>query len=119
MIFTTNSCATSINDIVYVPTTSEVFAEASLIQGNNEYLGTGSIVTVFDNDDLLSEYTLIVIGDTNGDSVCDALDVFDVERASNGNAELDDVYALAADSNSDETVDITDYQAIVNKALAS
>jgi hypothetical protein len=42
-----------------------------------------------------------------------------VELASNGNTELSDAYARAADSNADEVVDIADYQAIVNQALAS
>lgn len=83
------------------------------------YYGTGSLFSYFDENGNSYEYTIVVSGDTNGDSICDALDCFDVERAANGNAELTDAYAMAADSNSDEMIDITDYQAIVNKAFAS
>ena len=86
---------------------------------NSNVFGTGVLVDVMKDDNLHSQYTLVVNGDTNGDSLCDVLDCFDVERASNGNTELSGVCAMAADSNSDDVVDITDYQAIVNKALAS
>ena len=92
---------------------------ASYVQGNHELYGTGTIISVFDGDEYIGDFTLIVEGDTNGDSVCDVLDCYDVERASNGNAELTGACAMAADSNADDEVDITDYQAIVNKALAS
>ena len=83
------------------------------------YAGTGIVVDIMKDDALHSQYTLVVYGDTNGDSVCDVLDCFEVERASNGNAELSGAYAMAADSNSDDSIDITDYQAVVNRALAS
>ena len=82
------------------------------------YVGTGDVITVI-NDYYVMEFTCVVRNDINGDSVCNVLDVFDVERASNGNAELDGAYALAGDSNSDDVIDITDYQSIVNQALAS
>ena len=119
LIFAALNGLTNLDDILYVPASSMAFAEASHISGNNEYLGTGSIVFVFDGDDISSEYTLIVNGDTNGDSVCDVLDCYDVERAANSNTELSGAYAMAADSNADDAVDTADYQAIVNKALAS
>ncbi len=86
---------------------------------NTGVLGTGALVDVMKDGVLHSQYTLVVNGDTNGDSVCNVLDVFEVERASSGHIELSNIYAIAADSNSDETIDINDYQAIVNKALAS
>ena len=81
--------------------------------------GTGAAVSVMKDGVLHSQFTLIVNGDTNGDSVCDVLDCAQVELTSNGNGYLYGPYAMAADSNSDEEVDITDYQAIVNRALAS
>ncbi len=86
---------------------------------NAGILGTGALVDVMKDGVLHSQYTLVVNGDINGDSVCNVLDVFDVERASNGHIELEGAYAMAADSNSDNVIDINDYQSIVNKALAS
>lgn len=86
---------------------------------NSDVSGTGVLVDVMKGVVLHSKFTLVVNGDTNGDSICDALDCFEVERAANGNTDLTDVYAIAADSNSDDAVDIIDYQAIVNKALTS
>jgi hypothetical protein len=86
---------------------------------NKAYAGTSAVVSVMKEGTLHSQYVLVVNGDTNGDSVCDVLDCAQVELASNGNSELTGAYAMAADSNADDVVDITDYQAIVNKALAS
>ena len=118
LIFLLKDCVTSLDDILYVPSSSMAFAEASHISGDNEFLGTGSIVTVFDGNDISSEYTVIVEGDTNGDSVCDVLDTLSVAKVSNGHTSFDGAYAIAADSNQDEVIDINDYQAIVNKAVS-
>ncbi len=85
---------------------------------NTPYAGTGSVIDVYKDGELHSQFTLVVWGDTNGDSVCDALDCSDVERVSNGNAELSGVFAEAGDVNDDGVIDIADYQATVNKALS-
>ena len=80
--------------------------------------GTGSNVAVFEEEAQFGDFTLVVNGDTNGDSVCDALDAAQVALASNGHETLDGAYAMAADSNYDDIVDINDYQQIVNKAVS-
>ena len=118
LIFISKSCLTSLDDILYVPSTGMAFAEASHIAGNYEFLGTGSKVTVFDGSDISSEYTIVVEGDTNGDSVCDGLDVAQIALVANGHENLDGAYAVAADTNYDDMVDVNDYQSIVNKAVA-
>jgi hypothetical protein len=117
LIYTVASGTTCFEDLVYVPSSSTVSVQASLVSGSYEFLGTGSIVTVVANG-ITSEYTLVVEGDTNGDSVCDALDAMHVGLASNGHTTLDGAYALAADSNADDIVDVSDYQAIVNRAVS-
>ena len=91
---------------------------ASHVVGNMEFYGTGTIITVFDGDNYIGDFTLVVEGDSNGDSVCDVLDASQVALVSNGHRTLDGAYALAADSNSDDIVDVTDYQSIVNKAVS-
>ena len=118
LIFVSVDGLTSIEDILYIPTNSMAFAEASLISGAKEFLGTGSTVTVFDGNDISSEYTLIVEGDTNGDSVVDALDAAQVALVSNGQKTIDGAYKMAADNNLDDEISIEDYQAIVNKVVA-
>ena len=79
---------------------------------------TGAIVSIRKDNTLHSQYTLVVDGDTNADSICDVLDCFDVERTINGNAELSGAYAMAGNSNGDDVIDIYDYQAIVNKSIS-
>ena len=82
------------------------------------YAGTGVVLNIMKNGAVHSQYTVIVDGDTNGDSAVDALDASQVALVSNGLNEFDGVYKLAADSNSDEVIDIDDYQAVVNKVVA-
>lgn len=85
---------------------------------NEVYAGTGDVLSIMKNGTLHSQYTLIVNGDTNGDSAVDALDAAQVAMVSKGLKDIDGVYKIAADSNKDDVVDIDDYQAIVNKVVA-
>lgn len=85
---------------------------------NTSLAGTGAVICVFKDGALHSQYSLVVRGDANGDSVCDVLDCFAVERAASGNVELSGVYAEAGDSNGDNVINIADYQAIINKAIS-
>ena len=119
LIFTDVEGCNDISKIVTTPPTVVSLPVGSLRVSGKEFYGTGSTVTVFDGNNYLGDYTIIVEGDTNGDSICNVLDIFEVERASNGHIDLSGVYAMAADSNSDDIIDINDYQAVVNKALAS
>ena len=107
-----------ITEIINVSSTAISIPIASYVYGNLELLGTGSIISVFDGDEYIGDFTLVVEGDVNGDSVCDALDAMQVALASNGHKTLDGAYALAADSNADDIVDANDYQAIVNRAVS-
>ncbi len=93
-------------------------SEGLTLSSDSVYSGTGAVIGILNNGILRSQYTLVVFGDTNGDSVCDVLDCFQVERVSNGNATLSGVYAEAGDTNADGEIDVTDYQAIVNKAVS-
>ena len=105
---TVQNCA-DIKSILSVSETAIAVPVASYIYGDIELYGTGTIVAVFDGDDYIGDFTLVVAGDTNGDSVCDALDCVNVERTANSNAQLSGVYTMAADSNYDDVVDISDY----------
>ena len=117
IIRTTVENCEDITNLLGVSVSVTAVATASYVHGNTELLGTGTIITVFNGDEFIGDFTLIVDGDTNGDSVCDVLDAAQVARASNGNNALEGAYAMAADSNSDSMIDVNDYQAIVNKVV--
>jgi hypothetical protein len=119
LIYTSVQTCSDITEIIGVSETATVIPTASHNFGDYEFFGTGTIISVYDNDVHIGDYTLIVSGDVNGDSVCDVLDCAQVALVKNGHKTLDDVYALAADVNMDEVIDIYDYQEIVNIALAS
>ena len=119
LIYTTVQECSEFTEIIGVSETATTITIASHIFGNYEFLGTGTIISVYDNDVHIGDYTLIVSGDVNGDSVCDVLDCAQVALVANGHKTLDYYYERAADVCYDEVIDIFDYQDIVNIALAS
>ncbi len=83
------------------------------------FIGTGSKVQVADSTGTqVAEYTLVVRGDVNGDSVCDVLDCMLLELTRNGNTQLESVYFSAGNLAEDNEINIDDVKAVVNKALA-
>ena len=86
---------------------------------DNMYLGTGSIFTVYDDDDYMGDYTLISEGDLNGDGVCDVIDaavayLYSVNLSTPSQNEI-----YAANGEIAEEIDSSDYQNIVNLVLNS
>ena len=81
------------------------------------FMGTGTSITM-QKDGVDTEYTVVINGDTNGDSVVDALDAAQVALVSNGQKTIDGAYKMAADNNQDDEISIEDYRAIVNKVVA-
>ena len=86
----------------------------------NIYLGTGSKIKILDeSNNTINEYTLVISGDLNGDSVCDTLDCM-LMQLHFGNSEiLKDEFLLASDMDDNDASDVNDFQSIVNKMLSS
>ena len=118
VIRTSVQSAEDIIEILGVSENATVEATPSYKCGDIELYGTGAIVSVYDGDEFVGDFTLVVEGDTNGDSVCDVLDCFEIERNSNGNNSLSGAYAMAGDTNADGVIDASDYQEAINKAVA-
>lgn len=119
--FTITTSVQNISDITEIlglSAIAEINITPSYKKGDVEYLGTGTIISVFDGDEYIGDFVLVVEGDTDGDSVCDVIDCAMVERVSNGNTTLTGAYNLAANSNADDVIDVNDYQNIINKAIA-
>ena len=87
--------------------------------GADNYYGTGTVVELVEGDNVAFTQTLVVFGDVNGDGIVDVLDACEIERASNDNSALEGHYEAAADINLSGEIDVLDYQASINKALAS
>ncbi|MBO5857185.1 MAG: hypothetical protein J6Q87_02950, partial [Clostridia bacterium] len=87
------------------------------IPNSFNFYGTGSKVQVLDENGVqVDEYTLVVRGDVNGDSVCDVLDLMLVELARTNNRNLDGIYLAAGDLTENGIIDAEDFNAVVNKA---
>lgn len=64
----------------------------------DDFAGTGTVISIYGIDNSrLADYTLVVLGDTNGDGKISALDARDALRASAKIISLDDSAFLAAD----------------------
>lgn len=118
IITTTIQGATDYTELFSLSEGAEVFITPSYSCGDLEFYGTGTVITLFNGANYVGDFTLVVEGDINGDSVCDALDAAQLALVSNGMETIDGAHALAADSNTDDVVDVNDYQAIINKVVA-
>ncbi len=101
-----------VNDMSCVAVTGEgctTFAVPSYVGAGTNYFGTGSIVYLFKNGNVVSTYTVVVCGDVNGDSYIDVIDSLLIRRSQKNNDVLKDHYLLAADFNNDGIVDDKDY----------
>ena len=117
VIFTNNFACDSIEDII------ECFGDVEVIATSRnpaqKYLyGTGSAVSVFDGDEYLGDYVVIVEGDVNGDSVCDVLDMYETMKFSSGKKVPTQEQIYAANGEISDDIDVNSYQNVVNKALS-
>ena len=107
-----------ISEIIGKSQSAIIVATPSYEYNELKIYGTGTTIAVFDGDNFIGEFTMVVDCDLNGDSVVDVLDSSQMALASSGKKTLDGAYAMAADSNSDDIIDINDYQDVVNKAVS-
>lgn len=77
--------------------------------------GTGTQVQLLsENGTIVDVYTVVILGDINGDSAVDAFDAAVLSLYLGGFAQLDLAYLEAADLNQDGTIDERDYQTLRN-----
>lgn len=119
MIHTTVQNCSDITEILGLSESVAVVPTASCVNGNLELYGTGTVITVFDGNNYIGDFTLIVEGDLNGDSVCNVLDTFEAERASNGHIDVSTEQIYAANGMVSDELNVTSYQNVVNIALVS
>lgn len=82
-------------------------------------MGTGNKIKLMDGDYLVDEVQIVVTGDVNGDGATDVLDALNVEMVCNNHNTLDGAFFKAGDILTDDgVIDVNDYSAIINEALA-
>lgn len=80
--------------------------------------GTGSTIEIYDIDGILTEtYTIIIFGDTNGDSYADGQDAVITSWIIHSPEKFTDPYKYAADVDFNNVVDIYDYTITANYAV--
>ncbi len=118
LIITELKNCTDSTDIVSFADSTQVIVNASYTNSNAEYCGTGTTLTLFENGVHVGDYTVVVVGDLNGDSVCDVLDASKTERISNSHTTATLLETYAANGEVSDTIDVNSYQYVVNMALA-
>ena len=106
------------SDIVSFADSTQVIVNASYTNADTEYFGTGTTLTLFENGVHIGDYTIVVMGDLNGDSVCDVLDVSKTEKIANSHGTATYLEAYAVNGGTSEIIDVNSYQRIVNIALS-
>ncbi|MBE6801400.1 MAG: hypothetical protein E7530_00765 [Ruminococcaceae bacterium] len=124
MNFKDNVIITPDNDFSYLKDNFNIFSKSDFAikdtqQRELPFLVTGATLTVKQNDDTTTDFTVVVEGDTNGDGVCDVLDATETELGTNGHKSFGRLQCYAANGFVSEDMDLSAYQNVVNKALAS
>ncbi|MBR3788839.1 MAG: hypothetical protein IKJ86_02490 [Clostridia bacterium] len=117
IVFTSTDLCQDIEDLVTFSDNLTYEISASLKADTTEFLGTGSVISIYENGEKVSEYKIIVAGDLNGDSVCDVLDVACAELSVTNNRipSADECYA--ANGTKKDVIDEASFQFVVNTAL--
>ncbi len=83
----------------------------------NAYYGTGAVINVCKDGEVVKTYTLVVKTDVNGDGVCDTLDYTELEKHLSNHKALENLASEAADINNDGIVDSADLELLQTKVI--
>ncbi len=89
-----------------------IINDSYTIESNREgaFYGTGTVINVLKDDEVVKTYILVVKADVNGDGVCDVLDYQEIENYNGGLTGFSDYNMIAADLNNDGTIDDLDVE---------
>ena len=82
--------------------------DAGKNETEDETIKTGMFLRIYENNTVLSEYSLVVKGDTTGDGRADLKDILLINKHRLNKANLENEYLDAGDVNGDRVVDIKD-----------
>lgn len=117
LIFTSALRCDNPENIIFVP--ENINLEVNFYSDTDMYFGTGSIFTVYEQNDYMGDYTLITEGDLDGDGVCDVIDAYITYLYSADFFEPTQNQIYAANGGIADGIDFSDYQNVVNVALKS
>lgn len=112
LVFTDVFTCENINNLVSVSGTTTITFDSS-----KDFYGTGTLIDVLVDGEIVNTFTLIVNGDINGDSVCDVLDLAQAQLYASNKKTPDTLDIYAANCGIADIIDETTYQNLVNKAL--
>ena len=117
IIFTSTDLCNTVDSLVKFSENVTYEVTPSLSTDDADFLGTGSIVSIYEDGEKVSEYKIIVSGDLNGDSVCDVFDIYLTELCSTNykTPSADECYAANGIPTDKITIDSLLY--VVNTAL--
>ncbi|MDD3340740.1 MAG: cadherin-like beta sandwich domain-containing protein [Bacilli bacterium] len=91
--------------------------------GTTEYkgnaLGTGMIVKLFKNEEVIDQKVIVIKGDTDGNGTINAIDALKTVNHIIETSQLSGSYLVAADTTNDGTVDAIDALKIVNHIIGT
>ena len=91
-----------------------VVKSGDTVLANDKLIGTGNVITIDDKT-----YTVVKLGDINGDGEIKSLDYMKIKNHIVGTKVLDGIYAKAADVSGDGKISSLDYMKIKNQIMGT
>jgi hypothetical protein len=117
IVFSKNTVCQNIEKLCQTAEDITYNVEPSNSFGEHTYLGTGTVITLYKNEEKIAEYTIVIDGDLDGDSVCDTLDIALTEMSMNKNRTPSEIECYAANGMAIDEINIDSFQYVVNTAL--
>ena len=88
-----------------------IYSGANVVSGSTA-LATGLVVRILDGSKVVRQYTIIVTGDSNGDSKINVADMMSVKSHILKKSTLSGAYSMAADVNGDGKINVADFMSV-------
>jgi len=91
-----------------------IYEKDGVTEFTGDYIGTGMIVKLIENNNILDEKVIIVTGDTTGDGLIDLLDAVRITNHYTGKTLLTGVYYIAGNVIAEDEIDLLDAVKVTN-----
>lgn len=71
--------------------TAKIFKDGTEVTNTDKIVGTGTVIKLYEGEELVEEYTMVIFGDTTGDGLINAVDALAIIKNKNQNVLFENI----------------------------